>query len=249
MGPIWVLSAPDGPHVGPIDLAIRVCISFGICLTLEVWRDFKRFWWPFWILNDIIWSVKMYSKYLIATEMSTEIWPTLQLYLFADGLVPSGIRTSVGTMMTKFPSRINTGLALEGLKPTYVYLSLTKWALSNVSAFTLSIKYVCFIGAMVCCSWTIWTVKYECKRLFPRYNEALYELILYSYTSVVTCTTFRWNFAGGSFKLNLLPIFAFSLIFPLKVAPKVPFGSKLAFTEPMVIWCSLIRLCVDKYEK
>ena len=23
MGPTWVLSAPDGPHVGPMDLAIR----------------------------------------------------------------------------------------------------------------------------------------------------------------------------------------------------------------------------------
>ena len=24
MGPIWVLSAPDGPHAGPMNLAIRV---------------------------------------------------------------------------------------------------------------------------------------------------------------------------------------------------------------------------------
>ena len=27
MGPIWVLSAPDGPHVGPMDLAIWVFIG------------------------------------------------------------------------------------------------------------------------------------------------------------------------------------------------------------------------------
>ena len=27
MGPTWVLSAPDGPHVGPINLAIRVLIE------------------------------------------------------------------------------------------------------------------------------------------------------------------------------------------------------------------------------
>ena len=26
-GPIWVLSAPNGPHVGPMNLAIRVCIN------------------------------------------------------------------------------------------------------------------------------------------------------------------------------------------------------------------------------
>ena len=27
MGPTWVLSAPDGPHVGPMNLAIRVMYS------------------------------------------------------------------------------------------------------------------------------------------------------------------------------------------------------------------------------
>ena len=27
MGPTWVLSAPDGPHVGPMNLAIRVKIT------------------------------------------------------------------------------------------------------------------------------------------------------------------------------------------------------------------------------
>ena len=27
MGPTWGLSAPDGPHVGPMNLAIRVSIS------------------------------------------------------------------------------------------------------------------------------------------------------------------------------------------------------------------------------
>ena len=26
MGPTWVLSAPDGPHVGPMNLAIRVLL-------------------------------------------------------------------------------------------------------------------------------------------------------------------------------------------------------------------------------
>ena len=26
MGPTWVLPAPDGPHVGPMNLAIRVCM-------------------------------------------------------------------------------------------------------------------------------------------------------------------------------------------------------------------------------
>ena len=28
MGPTWVLSAPDGPHIGPMNLAIRENIQF-----------------------------------------------------------------------------------------------------------------------------------------------------------------------------------------------------------------------------
>ena len=34
MGPTWVLSAPDGPHVGPVNLAISLYIkisTLGLC--------------------------------------------------------------------------------------------------------------------------------------------------------------------------------------------------------------------------
>ena len=34
MGPTWVLSAPDGPHVGPMNLAIRDPSACYPCLTL-----------------------------------------------------------------------------------------------------------------------------------------------------------------------------------------------------------------------
>ena len=34
MGPIWVLSAPDGPHVGPMNLAISVCRVIVLCFIL-----------------------------------------------------------------------------------------------------------------------------------------------------------------------------------------------------------------------
>ena len=45
MGPTWVLSAPDGPHVGPINLAIR-----------EQWRsNFGqtgcRPWLKYWVID------------------------------------------------------------------------------------------------------------------------------------------------------------------------------------------------------
>ena len=36
MGPIWVLSAPDGPHVGTMNLAIRV---YAECLNWGGWWD------------------------------------------------------------------------------------------------------------------------------------------------------------------------------------------------------------------
>ena len=35
-GPPWVLSAPDGPHVGPMNLAIRACLYKVICPSVSV---------------------------------------------------------------------------------------------------------------------------------------------------------------------------------------------------------------------
>ena len=37
MGPTWVLSAPDGPHVGPMNLAVRDLISIGIPIIKIIW--------------------------------------------------------------------------------------------------------------------------------------------------------------------------------------------------------------------
>ena len=36
MGPTWVLSAPDGPHVGPMNLAISVCNGFVVIMILKM---------------------------------------------------------------------------------------------------------------------------------------------------------------------------------------------------------------------
>ena len=33
MGPTWVLSAPDGPHIGPMNLAIWDAYFFGVADT------------------------------------------------------------------------------------------------------------------------------------------------------------------------------------------------------------------------
>ena len=35
MGPTWVLSAPDGPHVGPMSLAIRVDLRWAVGSVMD----------------------------------------------------------------------------------------------------------------------------------------------------------------------------------------------------------------------
>ena len=45
MGPTWVLSAPDGPHVGPMNLAVRVVI--GSHLTQSIGKLLCG--WQFWL--------------------------------------------------------------------------------------------------------------------------------------------------------------------------------------------------------
>ena len=43
MGPTWVLSAPDEPHVGPMNLAIRVVMPYGVSILLPLLGLFLRF--------------------------------------------------------------------------------------------------------------------------------------------------------------------------------------------------------------
>ena len=44
MGPTWVLSAPDGPHVGPMNLTIRVgCTCLCIAIpSITLWVPWQR---------------------------------------------------------------------------------------------------------------------------------------------------------------------------------------------------------------
>ena len=46
MGPTWVLSAPDEPHVGPVNLAIRVQTNLMSKLWLQTTDVFATFWTP-----------------------------------------------------------------------------------------------------------------------------------------------------------------------------------------------------------
>ena len=63
MGPTWVLSAPDGPRVGPMNLAIRVTKG---SLDINVWclnhLCTCSCWWPANFRYDDIWGRVMCDK-------------------------------------------------------------------------------------------------------------------------------------------------------------------------------------------
>ena len=70
MGPTWVLLAPDGPHVGPMNLAIRVYID-SLCFVV-VW---------YYAVLTIPLSIKLTSKtshsktmYVVCRINSTYSW-------------------------------------------------------------------------------------------------------------------------------------------------------------------------------
>ena len=41
MGPTWVLSDPDGPHVGPMNLAIRMDANKSNQVTVPLWWTYS----------------------------------------------------------------------------------------------------------------------------------------------------------------------------------------------------------------
>ena len=47
MGPTWVLSAPDGPHVGPMNLAIRDCLYIIVHYPSMYAHFTETIWGPF----------------------------------------------------------------------------------------------------------------------------------------------------------------------------------------------------------
>ena len=50
MGPTWVLSVPDGPHVGPTNLAMRTTYPaefYEYLKNWHIWSQLKPQWWHF----------------------------------------------------------------------------------------------------------------------------------------------------------------------------------------------------------
>ena len=52
MGPTWVLSAPDGPHVGPMNLAIRLLVHWPAAAVVYVDTVQDTLAWRYWWLSS-----------------------------------------------------------------------------------------------------------------------------------------------------------------------------------------------------
>ena len=95
MGPTWVLSAIDGPHVGSTNLAIRVyvcmtgdgavkqyvlyisCVCVYLCLYVRIYITVTS-WWPLWRLKSP--ASPLFTQSFIQTQIKENIkaprrWP------------------------------------------------------------------------------------------------------------------------------------------------------------------------------
>ena len=73
MGPTWVLSTPDGPHVGPMIFAIRGCyvlLTAIICHPLSTCQHKSEGWWEAFYIG-------MNMKLFITTIRPCSIWITI----------------------------------------------------------------------------------------------------------------------------------------------------------------------------
>ena len=92
MGPIWVLSTPDGPHVGPMNLAIRDFFPW-LVLHQDIAQSCDGFYWTwqgcpvvddrFWYvlpsdnmtrLYEIIWFDFSRTTYFRMTHVTPKLW-------------------------------------------------------------------------------------------------------------------------------------------------------------------------------
>ena len=147
MGPTWVLSAPGGPHVGPMNFVTRdniiYCISQGLCtwfvsvvawqrliLTFKVSWDFLGSRRPFWMMSS------SQEKYLSITSkqwyLVENMCNCVAIIVPADDLEPWDARTSAGTVMTRWGSHIYMVPAFKGLTMFF-----------RVTSLELEQSYVC----------------------------------------------------------------------------------------------------------
>ena len=88
MGPTWVLSAPDGPHVGPMNLAIRVVeglphVSTTFQNSITDWEELK-----YWLEESISFNYIIICQTLIMLYncVVMQKWPFLDVFAIHDNV-------------------------------------------------------------------------------------------------------------------------------------------------------------------
>ena len=79
MGPTWVLSAPDGPHVGPMNLAMRVCTHFTLFYDLtpkpkQSTRKPSTHYMTYIVVETIIIQVTMMPRHRNSFQIIGPLW-------------------------------------------------------------------------------------------------------------------------------------------------------------------------------
>ena len=149
MGPTWVLSAPDGLHVGPMNLALRdgimnrlwniigpvgsvyCCRILCNCCCVMLW--FKNMWYDVifvyfrWVLTKLIipdgWVVSLFLIFFISIE---SLYNSMQLLVSLYGTVTKlYMHTSLKTLKLPF--------AWDGVTPSLLTFSIMAHLLSYIT--------------------------------------------------------------------------------------------------------------------
>ena len=114
MGPTWVLSAPYGPHVGPMNLAIKVLRKYEQNLTYRTPQNMKTFWHgnrnhitgPFWWDLSQSYSYDFHLLFAWTSQVAGDLWlacaitvmvhtDSLHFVMFCCHLVPVILSISI----------------------------------------------------------------------------------------------------------------------------------------------------------
>ena len=81
MGPTWVLSASDGPHVGPMNLAIRDTMRYTLCVT------FGQILCVSPVFRPLPGTLSLYAKHYkcrrkpkLGAHFTSDFWPGVLIY-------------------------------------------------------------------------------------------------------------------------------------------------------------------------
>ena len=149
MGSTWVLSAPDGPHVGPMNLAIWVYIPL-----------------TYWSLEDVamIWKMKYpiacYKFMSTSCEMfQVNVTPLMILNIGSgNGLVPAGIKLLPEPMLIQIYGGIwrhQVTMNWVGSKQCFSRRSLLCFKFSVCIILYPISWYVCFFDIAVVLAHTV----------------------------------------------------------------------------------------------